>query len=143
MELVGHVAKNSGSIEVYDDFAHHPTAIETTLDGAKKRFANNFNRKIWAIIEPRSNTMKLGTHQGLLAPSASLADHVIWYEPKNLDWSVKNAIGQAKNQIVLNSVDDIINYVVQHIGQEDAVIIMSNGGFEGIHGKLVKALTDK
>lgn len=143
MELVGHIAKNSGSIEVYDDFAHHPTAIETTLDGAKKRFANNFNRKIWAIIEPRSNTMKLGTHQGLLAPSASLADHVIWYEPKNLGWSVKNAIGQAKNQIVLNSVDDIINYVVQHIGQEDAVIIMSNGGFEGIHGKLVKALTDK
>lgn len=144
MELVGKIEKSGKNIEVYDDFAHHPTAIETTLDGAKKRFFQNQNgqenRKIWAIIEPRSNTMKLGTHQGLLAPSASIADHVIWYQPSSLDWSVSDAIGNAKNQTVMTSTDEIISHVLQNIGDNDVVIIMSNGGFEGIHGRLVKAL---
>lgn len=136
MELVGTV----GNVEVYDDFAHHPTAIETTLDGARKRFGE---RKIWAIIEPRSNTMKLGVHQSLLAPSASIADKVIWYQPTNLDWSVVNAIGNADNQQVCTQIDDIINSVCQNIGDDDVVIIMSNGGFDGIHGKLVQALQTK
>lgn len=140
MELVGTITKNGKQIDVYDDFAHHPTAIETTLDGAKKRFADKPNRKIWAVIEPRSNTMKLGTHQGLLAPSARMADQVIWYQPATLDWSVADAIGNATNQQVMTSTDDIITHIAQHIGDEDAVIIMSNGGFEGIHGRLVTAL---
>lgn len=140
MELVGTIDNNGKQIEVYDDFAHHPTAIETTLDGAKKRFADNPNRKIWAVIEPRSNTMKLGTHQGLLAPSASIADQVIWYQPANLDWSVADAIGNAANQQVMTSTDAIIKHIAAHIGDDDAVIVMSNGGFEGIHGRLVKAL---
>lgn len=140
MELVGHIATDKGSIEVYDDFAHHPTAIETTLDGAKKRFASKPNRKIWAVIEPRSNTMKLGTHQGLLAPSASIADQVIWYQPSNLDWSVTDAIGNAPNQQVMTSTDTIIAHIAANIGYDDVVIIMSNGGFEGIHGRLVTAL---
>ena len=140
MELVGTIDDNGKQIEVYDDFAHHPTAIETTLDGAKKRFADNPKRKIWAVIEPRSNTMKLGTHQGLLAPSASIADQVIWYQPANLDWSVTEAIGNAANQQVMTSTDAIIKHIAAHIGDDDAVIVMSNGGFEGIHGRLVKAL---
>ena len=140
MELVGTIDDTGKHIEVYDDFAHHPTAIETTLDGAKKRFADNPNRKIWAVIEPRSNTMKLGTHQGLLAPSASIADQVIWYQPANLDWSVVDAIGNAANQQVMTSTDAIIKHIAAHIGDDDAVIVMSNGGFEGIHGRLVKAL---
>ncbi len=89
MELIGDV----GDILVFDDFAHHPTAITTTLDGAKKRLAD---RRIWAIIEPRSNTMKLGSHRDSLAPSASLADQVIWYEPKGLTWGLVDAIGDAK-----------------------------------------------
>lgn len=140
MELVGTIDNNGKHIEVYDDFAHHPTAIETTLDGAKKRFVDNPNRKIWAVIEPRSNTMKLGTHQGLLAPSASIADQVIWYQPANLDWSVADAIGNTANQQVMTSTDAIIEHIAAHIGNDDAVIVMSNGGFEGIHGRLVKAL---
>lgn len=133
MELVGTV----GKVEVYDDFAHHPTAIETTLDGARNRFGE---RKIWAIIEPRSNTMKLGVHQSLLAPSASIADNVIWYQPASLDWSVVNAIGNAENQQVCTQIDEIIHNVCQNIGNNDVVIIMSNGGFDGIHGRLVEAL---
>lgn len=143
MELVGTIEKNGGKIEVYDDFAHHPTAIETTLDGAKKRFSAQANRKIWAVIEPRSNTMKLGTHQGLLAPSASIADQVIWYQPASLDWSVSEAIGNATNQQVMTSTDEIINHISANIGENDVVIIMSNGGFEGIHGRLVSALQGK
>ena len=73
-------------IEVYDDFAHHPTAIETTLDGARKRLGE---RKLWAIIEPRSNTMRMGSHKDGLAHSARLADEVIWYQPEGLDWDLQ------------------------------------------------------
>lgn len=133
MELIGDV----GDILVFDDFAHHPTAITTTLDGAKKRLAD---RRIWAIIEPRSNTMKLGSHRDSLAPSASLADQVIWYEPKGLTWGLVDAIGNAKNQLVLDSIDGIISHIQTNAQAGDAIIIMSNGGFEGIHGKIVDAL---
>lgn len=136
MELIGKI----GAIEVYDDFAHHPTAIETTLDGARKKLGH---RKIWAIIEPRSNTMKLGIHQKLLAPSAKIADQVIWYQPKNLDWSVKNAIGDTINQQVLTSTDEIIQQLTHQVGEDDIIIIMSNGSFEGIHRRLVKALQQR
>ena len=133
MELISDV----GDILIFDDFAHHPTAITTTLDGAKKRLAD---RRIWAIIEPRSNTMKLGSHRDSLAPSASLADQVIWYEPKGLTWGLADAIGDAKNQLVLDSIDGIISHIQTHAQAGDAIIIMSNGGFEGIHAKIVDAL---
>lgn len=128
------------AIAIYDDFAHHPTAISLTLDGARKKLGNRF---IWAIIEPRSNTMKLGVYQDKLAESAQIADQVIWYEPTNLDWSIKNAIGNAANQLVLNSTDAIIDHLKDNIGDNDVVIIMSNGGFEGIHTRLVQALQSK
>ncbi len=133
MELIGDV----GDVLVFDDFAHHPTAITTTLDGAKKRLSG---RRIWAVIEPRSNTMKLGSHKDSLAPSASLADQVIWYEPSSLTWGLKDAIGDAPNQCVLGSVEDILIHLKTHTKAGDAVIIMSNGGFEGIHQRLLSTL---
>lgn len=133
MELVGDV----GGVQVYDDFAHHPTAIETTLDGAKKKLVGH---RIWAIIEPRSNTMKLGSHKALLASSASLADTVLWYEPKGLAWGLKEAINDADNQHVLSSIDEILAYVKNHARRGDAIVVMSNGGFEGIHGRLIETL---
>lgn len=136
MELIG----TAGGIEVYDDFAHHPTAIATTLDGARKKVGE---RKIWAVIEPRSNTMKLGVYQKELAPSASLADGVIWYEPVGLDWSVKEAIGDAINQTVMNDIDDIVNHIATIAKAGDSVIVMSNGGFGGIHTKIVNALKER
>lgn len=136
MELIG----NIGGIEVYDDFAHHPTAITTTLDGAKKRLSG---RKIWAVIEPRSNTMKLGSHKDSLAPSASLADAVLWYEPANLAWGLTDAIGNADNQLVLDSTDAIIAHLVANAQADDVIIIMSNGGFESIHTRLLAALQEK
>lgn len=140
MELIGDV----NDILVFDDFAHHPTAITTTLDGAKKKLAN---RRIWAIIEPRSNTMKMGVHQDSLAESAALADHTLWYEPTGLEWGLKEVIERASttnaslgNQQVLSSIDAIIDHISTQAKAGDAIVIMSNGGFEGIHQRLLTAL---
>ena len=118
-------------IEVYDDFAHHPTAIDTTLDGARKRLGE---RKLWAIIEPRSNTMRMGSHKDGLAHSARLADEVIWYQPEGLDWDLQPVINAAPNKaVVARTLDEIIQTVVAEAGEGDAVVIMSNGGFGGLH----------
>lgn len=143
MELIG----DAQDILVFDDFAHHPTAIATTLDGAKKKLAN---RRIWAIIEPRSNTMKMGIHQDSLAESAALADHTLWYEPTGLEWGLKAMIEQAKiandkigDQQVLASIDAIIEHINAHARAGDAIVIMSNGGFEGIHQRLLTALRSR
>ena len=140
MELIGDV----NDILVFDDFAHHPTAITTTLDGAKKKLSD---RRIWAIIEPRSNTMKMGIHQDSLAQSAALADYTLWYEPTGLEWGLKEVIEQAKatsdaigNQQVLSSIDAIIEHISSHAKAGDAIVVMSNGGFEGIHQRLLTAL---
>ena len=143
MELIGDV----NDILVFDDFAHHPTAITTTLDGAKKKLAD---RRIWAIIEPRSNTMKMGIHQDSLAESAALADHTLWYEPTGLEWGLREVIENANivnpnmgNQQVLSSVDAIIEHITANAQSGDAIVIMSNGGFEGIHQRLLTALRNQ
>ena len=140
MELIGEV----NDILVFDDFAHHPTAISTTLDGAKKKLTD---RQVWAIIEPRSNTMKMGIHQDSLAQSAALADFTLWYEPAGLEWGLKEVIEQAKdtnasfsNQQVLSSVDAINEHISEQAKAGDAIVIMSNGSFEGIHQRLLNAL---
>ncbi|MBH0094886.1 UDP-N-acetylmuramate:L-alanyl-gamma-D-glutamyl-meso-diaminopimelate ligase [Psychrobacter sp. NZS113] len=143
MELIGDV----NDVLVFDDFAHHPTAITTTLDGAKKKLSE---RRIWAIIEPRSNTMKMGIHQDSLAESAALADHTLWYEPTGLEWGLREVIERANaanpnmgNQQVLSSTDAIIEHISTHAQAGDAIVIMSNGGFEGIHQRLLTALRNK
>ncbi|MFG4419549.1 UDP-N-acetylmuramate:L-alanyl-gamma-D-glutamyl-meso-diaminopimelate ligase [Acinetobacter baumannii] len=137
MELLGTI----NGIEVYDDFAHHPTAIDTTLDGARKRLGE---RRLWAIIEPRSNTMRMGSHKDGLAHSARLADEVIWYQPEGLDWDLQPVIEAATNHAqVSRSLDEIIERIVNEAGEGDAVVIMSNGGFGGLHQKLMSALKAK
>ncbi|HMY28412.1 MAG TPA: UDP-N-acetylmuramate:L-alanyl-gamma-D-glutamyl-meso-diaminopimelate ligase, partial [Agitococcus sp.] len=131
MELVGEVA----DISVYDDFAHHPTAIKTTLEGLRNKVGD---RKIWAIIEPRSNTMRMGTHKDNLAESARDADQVIWYQPAGLDWDLSPVIAASPVPAqVANNIDGIIADVIAQVKSGDAIVIMSNGGFGGIHGKLV------
>ncbi|MHA3093208.1 UDP-N-acetylmuramate:L-alanyl-gamma-D-glutamyl-meso-diaminopimelate ligase [Acinetobacter brisouii] len=128
-------------IEVYDDFAHHPTAIETTLDGARKRLGE---RKLWAIIEPRSNTMRMGSHKDQLAQSARLADAVIWYQPEGLDWDLQPVVDAAPNHaVVARSLEQIMTMICEQAGEGDAVVIMSNGGFGGLHQKLIAALKAK
>lgn len=137
MELVGEVA----DISVYDDFAHHPTAIKTTLEGLRNKVGN---RKIWAIIEPRSNTMRMGTHKDNLAESARDADQVIWYQPSGLDWDLSPVVAASPIPAqVANNIDGVIADVIAQVKSGDAIVIMSNGGFGGIHGKLVNALKEK
>ena len=134
MELLGTVR----GITVYDDFAHHPTAIETTLDGARKMLGE---RRLWAIIEPRSNTMRMGSHKDGLAHSARMADQVIWYQPAGLDWDLSPVIAAAPNPSqVLDQLDTVIARIVDEAQEGDAVVIMSNGGFGGLHQMLLAAL---
>ncbi|MEC7120083.1 MAG: UDP-N-acetylmuramate:L-alanyl-gamma-D-glutamyl-meso-diaminopimelate ligase [Pseudomonadota bacterium] len=134
MELLGTVR----GIAVYDDFAHHPTAIETTLDGARNMLGE---RRLWAVIEPRSNTMRMGSHKDGLAHSARAADQVIWYQPAGLDWDLSPVIDASPNPSqVLNQLDQIITRIVSEAREGDAVVIMSNGGFGGLHQKLIAAL---
>jgi len=131
------VAEVNG-ITIYDDFAHHPTAIATTLDGLRKQVGN---AQIIAVIEPRSNSMKLGAHRDGLPASAQLADRVYWYAPANLGWDLAATVAIASNPTeVCDSLEAIIAGVKAHAAPGTQVVVMSNGGFGGLHGKLAKAL---
>jgi len=134
MELRG----AAGGVTVYDDFAHHPTAIATTLDGLRKRVGT---ARIIAVLEPRSNTMKLGVHKDTLAGSLSLADSVVLYQPANLGWDLAATAEQlgAKGK-VFPTTGAIIEDIVRNAKAGDHVLVMSNGGFENIHERLLKAL---
>lgn len=126
-------------IEVYDDFAHHPTAIETTLDGARQKIGQ---RKLWAIIEPRSNTMRMGSHKDNLAHSARVADEVIWYQPAGLDWDLSPVIAASPNAaVIVQDIEHIVARIQAEAHTGDAIVIMSNGGFGGLHQKIVAALS--
>ncbi|UCJ18435.1 UDP-N-acetylmuramate:L-alanyl-gamma-D-glutamyl-meso-diaminopimelate ligase [Pseudomonas sp. MM211] len=125
-------------VTVYDDFAHHPTAIATTLDGLRKRVGDE---QVIAIIEPRSNSMKLGAHRDGLAHSAVQADAVFWYAPPNLGWDLAATVAGASNPTqVCDSLEAIIAGVKALVRPGTQVVIMSNGGFGGLHGKLAAAL---
>ncbi len=138
MELRGTV----NGINVYDDFAHHPTAIQTTLDGfASKLRASKSTKRLVAVIEPRSATMKSGVHQVQLSKSCLSADEVVWYQSDNmgLDFELlTSSIGVPSR--VFDSVDQIVTFLTDTCSSGDNVIIMSNGGFEGIHDKLLTSL---
>ena len=127
------------SIKVYDDFAHHPTAIKTTLAGLR---ANVGDEKIIAILEPRSNTMKMGVHQHTLLASLADADDVLLFEPDNLGWSLNEQAQEAGMQC-FNSTQAIINTVLKNVQPDQHILIMSNGGFNGLHQQLVNGLADK
>ena len=125
-------------VTVYDDFAHHPTAIASTLDGLRKQVGK---QQIIAVIEPRSNSMKLGAHREGLAPSTVLADHVFWYAPDNLGWDLASTVADAPVPTqVCSSLEDIIAGVLALAQADTQVVIMSNGGFGGIHTQLMEAL---
>ena len=125
-------------ITIYDDFAHHPTAIATTLEGLRKKVGD---APIIAVIEPRSNSMKLGAHRDGLPESVNHADQVVWYAPPNLGWDLAATVaGGSVPSKVCDSLEAIIAHV-QHLAQPGThIVIMSNGGFGGLHGKLAEAL---
>ncbi|WP_041598941.1 UDP-N-acetylmuramate:L-alanyl-gamma-D-glutamyl-meso-diaminopimelate ligase [Hahella chejuensis] len=126
-------------VAAYDDFAHHPTAIQLTLEGLRKRVGD---APIWAIIEPRSNTMKMGVHRDTLLASAELADHVIWANLDGYEWlddAVRNA--PPKHQIV-DKVDEITRLLADVKGPAH-IVLMSNGGFAGLPAKLKSMLAEE
>jgi len=137
MQLRGEV----GGVRVYDDFAHHPTAISTTLNGLRARVGRS---RIIALLEPRSNTMRMGVHKALLASSLAEADDVWLYQPPGLDWSldaVIQALGSRGH--LLQDVDELAVQVAQGVQAGDHVLVMSNGGFGDIHEKLLDCLAGK
>lgn len=134
MELRGEAA----GIRVYDDFAHHPTAIATTLEGLHGRTDGG---RIIAVLEPRSNTMRLGVHNAELAESLALADRVLVYAPADLGWDAAAVLAPLADRAkVYDRVEAIVERVAAEGRPGDRVLVMSNGGFQGIHQRLLDAL---
>lgn len=134
MELLATVR----GIAVYDDFAHHPTAIATTLEGLRARADGG---RVIALIEPRSNTMRMGTHREQLAQSTASADQVYWYQPEGIDWSLDNVVTQSAVPAALyRDIGELVQAVVEDARPRDQVVIMSNGSFGGVHQQLIERL---
>ncbi|MDT8896123.1 UDP-N-acetylmuramate:L-alanyl-gamma-D-glutamyl-meso-diaminopimelate ligase [Halomonas sp. I1] len=135
-ELRGDVA----GIRVIDDFAHHPTAIAATLDGMR---AAEDSGRLLAVIEPRSNTMRLGSLRERLAASVTSADLAYWYQPPELEWSLAPMIEAASTPSrEYDDLDALVAALVVEARAGDRIVVMSNGGFGGIHERLLAALED-
>ncbi len=126
MELIG----DYRGIRVYDDFAHHPTAIRRCLEGMQAFSAG----RVLAVLEPRSNTMKLGTHAAELAHAIAPADATWVLQPEGISWRVADVLADAPSASVLDAAADIVAAVVAEAQPGDSVVIMSNGSFDGIYG---------
>lgn len=134
MEVKG-VVKN---ITVYDDFAHHPTAIATTVAGLRAKVTQA--NRIIAVLEPRSNTMKLGTMKAALPQSLADADIVYCYG-EHLDWDIGQALAPIKDKTqVFMDLNALIMQIAKEAQAGDHILVMSNGGFGGIHQKILDQL---
>ncbi len=150
LELRGEV----NSVRVFDDFAHHPTAIAKTLAGVRANVdapsVNNTNnkeskpRRVIAVLEPRSNTMKSGVHKDTLATSLAQADIVYLFQGEQVKWSVDALINDCQQAcFVETSIDTLVANIAKDTQEGDTIVVMSNGGFGGIHNKLLVALESK
>ena len=128
------------NIAVFDDFAHHPTAIAATLSAMR---AEQSSGKLIALVEPRSNTMRLGQYRTELGAAAQEANHVIWFEPPGLDWNLSAALDAYEHQEVVSDIDTLLSRALALARPGDKIVIMSNGGFQGLHTRLIAALEDK
>lgn len=136
LELLG----EPGGVTVYDDFAHHPTAISESLAALRARVAD---QRILAVLEPRSNTMKHGVHKDELAGALDGADLVWAMQPAGLQWSLESALGPLGERArVETDVDTLVDRVVAEARKGDHVLVMSNGGFGGLYGKLLSRLEE-
>ncbi len=127
-------------ITIYDDFAHHPTAIATTLNGLR---AHSRQGRIIALLEPRSNTMRMGVHREKLAPALAIADRVLLYRPADLPWELDQlAHTLGENAVVYDNIDEMVDSVAHIVRHGDHVVIMSNGAFGNVHDKLQDALSN-
>lgn len=134
MELLA----DKNGIKVYDDFAHHPTAIKTTLAGLRAKVGSE---KIIAIIEPRSNTMRMGVHKDALNQSITDADDVLWFQPEGTNWAMDEVVNKSPVPAKLfSNLDSLIESTLALVDGNTHIVIMSNGGFGGVHQKLVSKL---
>ena len=131
-----------GNVVVYDDFAHHPTAIKLTLNGLRAKVGKG--KRIVAVFEPRSNSMKMGANKEFLAESFASADEAFIYAPKEVVWDVESL--EEKSHIPLHvehDFDVLLNKIVSASPAGSTVLVMSNGGFIGIHQKLLALLKSR
>jgi len=134
MELRGEVR----GIRIYDDFAHHPTAIEQTLQGLRHQVGK---QRIMAVLEPRSNTMRMGIHRDQLAPSLDEADKVFLFQPADAEWALEDVsarIGERAN--CYSNMDELVVAIHEQARADDHILVMSNGGFGNIHQRLLEEL---
>ena len=131
LELRGEVR----GVRIYDDFAHHPTAIATTLAGLRRRVGE---ARILAVLEPRSNTMRMGVHRDKLLPSLAAADRSYLYLPAELDWQPPQH--DPEHTALYDELDRLITSLLAETKPGDHILIMSNGGFGGVHQRLLDAL---
>ena len=141
MEIIGRV----NGITIYDDFAHHPTAITTTVDGLRRRIGNNQNARILAVLEPRSNTMKLGVMKSQLPDSLKDADLVFGYGALSgkdaLGWDLNESLAPLGEKAqAFDDLEKLIAAVKKEAKSGDMILVMSNGGFGGVHKKLLEML---
>lgn len=136
LELRGKV----NDISVYDDFAHHPTAIQSTIQGLKDSTSKDTQARVIAIVEARSNTMKMGVHKDALLNATQDADFTFFAVPESAEWAT-NKLNSNKSTVFFDS-EKIIHAVIEFIKRGDHIVIMSNGGFDDIHNKILNCLAD-
>ncbi len=126
-------------VTVYDDFAHHPTAIEETLSAINE--IRKPGQGLIAVLEPRSNTMRMGVHKNAMIEALQGADDILLYQPQGLDWDLSALVNNSNTPAqVFDTTQAIIDYVCEQTQPGDHVLIMSNGGFDAIHARLLDAL---
>ena len=141
MEVRGTIERDGGKVTVYDDFAHHPTAIRTTVDGLKRRIGPG--ERILAVFEPRSNTMKLGAMKAQLPWSLEQAD-LAFCHGGGLGWDAREALASMGERAqVGDSIDALTQQVLASARAGDHIVCMSNGSFGGIHLKLLQSLQQR
>lgn len=138
LEIKGEV----NGITVYDDFAHHPTAISATINALRGKVGKD--QRILAVLEPRSNTMKMGVHKEEIAPSLTDAEAVFVYQPETISWNV-SVITEALSQPAKWSanIDELVEMIAEEAKPTDHILVMSNGAFGGIHNKIIAKLQSK
>ncbi|MFZ7135728.1 UDP-N-acetylmuramate:L-alanyl-gamma-D-glutamyl-meso-diaminopimelate ligase [Avibacterium avium] len=137
LELKGEV----NGISVYDDFAHHPAEILATLTALRDKVGGGV--RILAVLEPRSNTMKMGVHKDELAPALARADHIFLLQPDNIPWDVVDIANQCVQPASWTAnLDKLVDMIVAEAKPSDHILVMSNGSFGGIHQKLLDKLAN-
>ena len=124
-------------ITLYDDFAHHPTAIASTLEGLRQKVKSE---RIIAIFEPRSSTMRMGIHKNSLADSLKSANFTLIYQPENVEWNLESLNQGSDCIFVYTSLDALIERLVADARRGDHLVFMSNGAFGGIHQRVENRL---